>query len=55
MIRQHADAKANEAEEPEEAETPKAAQIGDAIYADEIHLEVAPDLVSMALQGAGGR
>lgn len=54
MIRQHADAKANQAEEPEEAETPKAAQIGDAIYADEIHLEVAPDLVSMALQGAGG-
>ena len=54
MIRQHADQKAAEADTAEEAEEPKSAQIGDSIYADEIHLEVAPDLVSMALQGAGG-
>ncbi len=34
--------------------TPKVARIGDSIYADEIHLEVAPDLVSVVLQGANG-
>ena len=28
--------------------------IGDSIHSDEIHLEVAPDLVGMVLQGAGG-
>ncbi len=33
---------------------PKAARIGDAIYADEIHLEVAPDLVRVVLQGENG-
>ncbi len=33
---------------------PKAAKIGDSIYADEIHLEVAPDLVNMVLVGDNG-
>jgi flagellar biosynthesis protein FlhA len=38
----------------EQAETPAAAVIGDSIYADEIHLEVAPDLVPIVLQGEQG-
>ncbi|MCU0733376.1 MAG: FHIPEP family type III secretion protein, partial [Hyphomonas sp.] len=33
---------------------PKPARIGDSIYADEIHLEVAPDLVNMVLVGENG-
>ncbi|PKP83088.1 MAG: flagellar biosynthesis protein FlhA [Alphaproteobacteria bacterium HGW-Alphaproteobacteria-18] len=33
---------------------PKPPKIGDSIYADEIHLEVAPDLVSMVLVGENG-
>lgn len=41
-------------EEKSEDETPSAAKIGDSIYADEIHLEVAPDLVSLVLQGDQG-
>ena len=43
-------AAAEEAAEPEEAK----AKIGDSIHADEIHLEVAPDLVGVVLQGAQG-
>lgn len=37
-----------------DVEAPKTAQIGDSIYADEIHLEVAPDLVRVVLQGDQG-
>lgn len=33
---------------------PKPVKIGDSIYSDEIHLEVAPDLVSMVLVGENG-
>jgi flagellar biosynthesis protein FlhA len=33
---------------------PKAARIGDSIHSDEIHLEVAPDLVRVVLQGEHG-
>lgn len=41
---------------PEEAAdaAPKPAKIGDSIYADEIHLEVAPDLVNLVLVGENG-
>ena len=35
-------------------EPPPVAKIGDAIHADEIHLEVAPDLVNVVLQGENG-
>ena len=41
--------------EAEEVEAPQTSLvIGDSIHSDEIHLEVAPDLVGMVLQGAGG-
>lgn len=44
-----------EAPKAEEAEAaPKPAKIGDSIYSDEIHLEVAPDLVSLVLVGENG-
>lgn len=42
------------AAEPTELEAPKPAHIGDSIYADEIHLEVAQDLVRVVLQGEQG-
>lgn len=45
--------KAAEAAQPADAK-PAAPKIGDSIYADEIHLEVAPDLVSMVLVGENG-
>ncbi|ABI75903.1 flagellar biosynthesis protein FlhA [Hyphomonas neptunium ATCC 15444] len=44
---------ASEETKPEDA-APKAPKIGDSIYADEIHLEVAPDLVNMVLVGENG-
>ncbi|MBR9808632.1 MAG: flagellar biosynthesis protein FlhA [Alphaproteobacteria bacterium] len=44
-----AEASLAEAEEPQTSLV-----IGDSIHSDEIHLEVAPDLVGMVLQGAGG-
>ena len=44
-----AKAEAGEIEEPKTSLV-----IGDSIHSDEIHLEVAPDLVGMVLQGAGG-
>lgn len=44
---------ATETIKPEDS-APKAAKIGDSIYADEIHLEVAPDLVNMVLIGDNG-
>ena len=54
FIRRSAQAK-KEADEAMPADSaPKAAQIGDSIYADEIHLEVAPDLVSLVLVGENG-
>ena len=41
--------------EAEEVEAPQTSLvIGDSIHSDEIHLEVAPDLVGMVLQGTGG-
>lgn len=39
------------ADSPEIDAVPEPAKIGDSIYADEIHLEVAPDLVGVVLQG----
>lgn len=39
------------ADSPEVDAAPVPAKIGDSIYADEIHLEVAPDLVGVVLQG----
>lgn len=44
---------AAEVVKPEDT-APKVAKIGDSIYADEIHLEVAPDLVNMVLVGENG-
>jgi len=51
--------KAEKDKKTEEADTalaapPKPAKIGDSIYADEIHLEVAPDLVNLVLVGENG-
>lgn len=54
FIKKAADEKAaKQTEKPEDA-APKAPRIGDSIYADEIHLEVAPDLVNMVLIGDNG-
>lgn len=54
MLRRQAAAKARaDAEKPETPEAP-AARIGDSIHSDEIHLEVAPDLVQMVLVGDNG-
>ncbi|AXE64689.1 flagellar biosynthesis protein FlhA [Hyphomonas sp. CACIAM 19H1] len=54
FIKKAADEKAaTETAKPEDA-APKAPKIGDSIYADEIHLEVAPDLVNMVLVGDNG-
>lgn len=54
FIKKAADEKAaKQAEKPEDT-APKAPRIGDSIYADEIHLEVAPDLVNMVLIGDNG-
>ena len=51
--------KAEKDKKTEEADTalaapPKPAKIGDSIYSDEIHLEVAPDLVNLVLVGENG-
>lgn len=54
FIKKQADAKAAaDAEKPAEAEQ-KSLKIGDSIHADEIHLEVAPDLVNLVLVGDNG-
>ncbi len=54
FIKKQADAKAAaDAEKPADAE-PKSLKIGDSIHADEIHLEVAPDLVNLVLVGDNG-
>ncbi|MCZ4297448.1 flagellar biosynthesis protein FlhA [Henriciella marina] len=54
LIREHE--KRKEAEEAKESayDAPEPAVIGDSIHSDEIHLEVAPDLVALVLQGADG-
>jgi flagellar biosynthesis protein FlhA len=54
LIRQKDKAKETAATDIAEAAPPKPAKIGDSIYADEIHLEVAPDLVNMVLVGENG-
>lgn len=54
FIKKQADAKAAaDAEKPADTE-PKLLKIGDSIHADEIHLEVAPDLVNLVLVGDNG-
>ena len=54
FIKKQADAKAAaDAEKPADTE-PKSLKIGDSIHADEIHLEVAPDLVNLVLVGDNG-
>lgn len=54
LIKKQADEKAAaEAEKPADSE-PKSLKIGDSIHSDEIHLEVAPDLVSLVLVGENG-
>jgi len=52
----HQQEKASKTAEAETAAAPppKPAKIGDSIYADEIHLEVAPDLVNLVLVGENG-
>lgn len=54
LIRRQEQQKAAAEEEASDYEAPKPVVIGDSIHADEIHLEVSPDLVSMVLQGADG-
>ncbi|MEO9969863.1 MAG: flagellar biosynthesis protein FlhA [Hyphomonadaceae bacterium] len=49
-----ADADAADEDEQADADVPAITKIGDSIYADEIHLEVAPDLVPVVLQGDQG-
>lgn len=54
LIRRQAKDK-TQAEQATAAEAPvKAPKIGDSIYSDEIHLEVAPDLVNLVLVGENG-
>ena len=54
LIRRQAQDK-TQAEQATAAEAPvKAPKIGDSIYSDEIHLEVAPDLVNLVLVGENG-
>lgn len=54
LIRNQMRAQAKETDEAAVAEPAQAAKIGDSIHADEIHLEVAPDLVSLVLLGETG-
>ena len=54
FIRKAADEKKAAAEAAPADAKPAAPKIGDSIYADEIHLEVAPDLVNMVLVGDNG-
>ncbi|MGA1341729.1 MAG: flagellar biosynthesis protein FlhA [Hyphomonas sp.] len=54
LIRRQADDK-TQADQATAADAPvKAPKIGDSIYSDEIHLEVAPDLVNLVLVGENG-
>ncbi len=54
LIRKRKQKQETQEEQGDEPEQPKTAKIGDSIHADEIHLEVAPDLVTAVLQGEGG-
>ncbi|MFN7054785.1 flagellar biosynthesis protein FlhA [Hyphomonas sp.] len=54
MLRRQAAAKAAAATETPAASDAPPARIGDSIHSDEIHLEVAPDLVQMVLTGDTG-
>ncbi|WP_396272580.1 flagellar biosynthesis protein FlhA [Hyphomonas sp.] len=54
LIRREEKRKAEEKANPTPSTAPKVAKIGDSIYSDEIHLEVAPDLVNLVLVGENG-
>ena len=54
FVRKKNRAKRDAKEEIIEDEAPKAIVFGDSIHADEIHLEVAPDLVNLVLIGENG-
>lgn len=54
FIRKQEEEKAEKEKSESEAEAPASILIGDSIHSDEIHLEVAPDLVSLVLEGSGG-
>ena len=54
FVRQQNRDKRDAKEEIIEDEAPKAIVFGDSIHADEIHLEVAPDLVNLVLIGENG-
>ena len=54
FIHQQKRAEEAQAEIEGEEELPEPVQFGDSIHADEIHLEVAPDLVNMVLMGDNG-
>lgn len=54
FIRSQKKALEAEADAPVEEDASEPARIGDALHADEIHLEVAPDLVSLVLVGETG-
>ncbi len=54
LRKQQQELQAAAAEAPDEQAANKADAIGDSIHSDEIHLEVAPDLVATVLQGESG-
>lgn len=54
FLRKQQQAVEAQADTPEETPETQANQIGDSIHSDEIHLEVAPDLVNTVLQGDSG-
>ena len=54
FIRKQEEEKAEKEKSESEEEAPASIVIGDSIHSDEIHLEVAPDLVSLVLEGSGG-
>ncbi|WP_350174144.1 flagellar biosynthesis protein FlhA [Hyphomonas sp.] len=54
LVRRKTRAKDAEAEQVPEDTAPEPLKFGDSIHADEIHLEVAPDLVNLVLLGDNG-
>jgi len=54
LVRRRSRAKDAEAEQVPENTAPEPVKFGDSIHADEIHLEVAPDLVNLVLLGDNG-
>ncbi|MCI4644709.1 MAG: flagellar biosynthesis protein FlhA [Hyphomonadaceae bacterium] len=54
FIHQQKETEAQKATEDPAEEAPKERTLGDSIHADEIHLEVSPDLVNMVLTGENG-